>query len=258
MASIEEKVEDWVKDILKSYHVRTFSKTEAINEEIDNALKTAPSKQGGTGRNMPDIQCFIQLPNGNHIPVMIEVKGSKGKLEKLDTHNKLHNIQTSGKNAGSPLWKNINDYAANGAVHYAHAILENTTSYTHVIAIGVNDDEQNFQSSSTWKHPEISAWYVSSGNLQEPIRIDNFDFSYLSANFLHSLQEKLRLLSLTESERTTLTKQRENTIENSLIALNEAMHKNLQQQKVGSFYRAGSLLQVFPLHKQIIKGTLRY
>ena len=31
-----------------------------INEEIENALKTAPSKKGGTGTNYPDIKPFIQ------------------------------------------------------------------------------------------------------------------------------------------------------------------------------------------------------
>ena len=43
--SIEEQVEDWCKNQLEKY----FTKTESINSEIDEALKTAPSKKGGGG-----------------------------------------------------------------------------------------------------------------------------------------------------------------------------------------------------------------
>ncbi len=41
--SIEEQVEDWCKRQLKGNY---YTKTQAINPEIEKALREAPSKQG--------------------------------------------------------------------------------------------------------------------------------------------------------------------------------------------------------------------
>lgn len=51
--SIAEKVEDWCKHQLSV--TRYYTKTEEINSEIGNALRKAQSKNGGDGRNFPDI-----------------------------------------------------------------------------------------------------------------------------------------------------------------------------------------------------------
>ena len=83
MASIEEKVEEQYKSLLDSLGIRHYGKTEKINPNITNALKNADSKSGGSGNNYPDIQLIVNNTIGRYIPVMIEVKGSKGKLEKL-------------------------------------------------------------------------------------------------------------------------------------------------------------------------------
>ena len=56
MASIEEKVEEYYKKKLNDIGLRYFGKTEPVNPSIDNALKTASSKSGGTGNNYPDIK----------------------------------------------------------------------------------------------------------------------------------------------------------------------------------------------------------
>mgnify|MGYP004507983305 CR=1 FL=1 len=47
--SIEEKIEDWCKNQFKGQ--KYYTKTEAINPEIEIALNKAPSKQGGSGKN---------------------------------------------------------------------------------------------------------------------------------------------------------------------------------------------------------------
>ena len=78
--SIEEQVEDYYKTQLKKQKTKYFTKTESINAEIDNALKSAPSKSGGKGANYPDIKLFIETGTMRKIPVMIEEKGIKGKL----------------------------------------------------------------------------------------------------------------------------------------------------------------------------------
>ena len=68
--SIEEQVENHCKEQLRS--IKTYTKTESINPEIDEALRTSPSKKGGKGKNYPDIKCFIEtqslrrIPSGNY------------------------------------------------------------------------------------------------------------------------------------------------------------------------------------------------
>lgn len=92
--SIEEKVEDWCKRQLTK--LKYYTKTEDINQEIGNALRKAPSKKGGGGRNFPDVQCFIQTPELDYIPVMIEVKGGKGDLIKTDDKGEILNTNDRG------------------------------------------------------------------------------------------------------------------------------------------------------------------
>lgn len=68
---------------------------------------------------------------GNY-PILIEYKGYKDKLVKLDVDGKVANKTSKNQ----PDFKNINSYAVNGAVHYANALLH-YTSYTDIIAIGM-------------------------------------------------------------------------------------------------------------------------
>lgn len=84
--SIEEQIEDWGKQQLRE--MKYYTKTESINPEIETALKTAPSKSGGSGTNYPDIKLFIETKTLRKIPVMIEVKGTKGALVKMTDSNK--------------------------------------------------------------------------------------------------------------------------------------------------------------------------
>ncbi len=56
--SIEERIEDWCKQQFKGQ--KYYTKTENINPEIDEALRKAPSKNGGVGANYPDLKSFIQ------------------------------------------------------------------------------------------------------------------------------------------------------------------------------------------------------
>lgn len=130
--SIEEQVEDWCKKQFKGQ--KYYTKTETINAEIASALEQAPSKQGGSGKNYPDIKCLLMANDGKRIPVMIEVKGRKGDLIKTTDSGDVDNYNKKG----DPSYQNIAKYAVNGAVHYAHAILNFTETYKEVVAIGVN------------------------------------------------------------------------------------------------------------------------
>lgn len=59
--SIEEQVEDFYKTQLKNNGIRYFTKTETLNEEIDKALKKAPSKS------------VLQIPSFLSLPYLIQV-----------------------------------------------------------------------------------------------------------------------------------------------------------------------------------------
>ena len=149
MASIEEKVEEQYKGMLDILGVRHYGKTEKINSAISNALKNADSKSGGSGNNFPDIQLMLENSNARRIPVMIEAKGSKNRLEKLDKSGQIVGVTEwasdgkIGKDGvpthlkGDANYSIIQSYAVNGAVHYGEAIL-NEGTYNEVIVIGIN------------------------------------------------------------------------------------------------------------------------
>ena len=118
--SIEEQVEDLCKKQLGK--IKYYTKTESINEEIEHALKEAPSKSGGSGTNYPDIKLFIETKECKSIPVMVEVKGKKGDFIKLNTLGEIDNK----KKDGDFNFINIQKYAVNGAIHYANAIIQYT------------------------------------------------------------------------------------------------------------------------------------
>ena len=130
--SIEPNIADLANGWMKSYNLAYKLEQETINSEIDNALKDYESKSGGKGGNRPDAKVLLQDKNLNYYPILIEYKGEKGKLVKLDKENQVENITSKNE----PNYKNISSFAVNGAVHYANALLHHT-SYTDIIAIGM-------------------------------------------------------------------------------------------------------------------------
>lgn len=221
MSSIEEQIEDIAKKQLDDIKVRYFTKTESINSEIDEALRKAPSKNGGDGCNYPDIKLFLQTKTGRKIPVMIEVKGTKGDLVKYNELNEIENI----KKDGTPHYANIKKYAVNGAIHYANAIIDYTDSYSEVIAIGMNGYKDATKDTVT----ELGIYYVSKDNFSIPKEIGKYsDLSFLSKDNLGKLLEKIDMINLSEEEKEKKTKDFENQIEIKLKALNQKMHDDLK------------------------------
>ena len=92
MRSIEEKVEEHFKKILDNFGIRHYGKTEEINPTITKALKDSNSKSGGSGNNFPDIQVLFESRHARRIPIMIEAKGEKGKLEKLTKYGLIEGV----------------------------------------------------------------------------------------------------------------------------------------------------------------------
>lgn len=221
MASVEEKVEDWAKSQLESNKCKYYTKTESINSEVDRALEIAPSKQGGKGKNFPDIKLFIQTDKMRNIPVMIEVKGTKGRLIKLNNNSQIDNKTKDNK----PNYKNINGYAVNGAIHYANAIIENSKSYNEVIAIGIN----GYYDDTNKLVIEIGTYYVSKDNFLIPKEIGNYtNLSFLSKNNFDEFLKKIDELKLTQEEIELKSKEYENDIEKKLKKLNQTMQDDLK------------------------------
>lgn len=130
--SIEPIVADKVNSWLKDYGLDYKLEQESLNKEIDNALNEYYSKNGGTGGNRPDAKLLLEDKNLKKYPILIEYKGYADKLVKLNGNGQVDNRNSKNE----LIFKNINSYAVNGAVHYANALLH-YTSYTDIISIGV-------------------------------------------------------------------------------------------------------------------------
>ena len=219
--SIEEKVEDIFKKQLNEFNIKYYTKTESINEAIDSALKNSVSKSGGSGNNYPDIKLLIESAGMRRIPVMIEAKGTFGKLIKKTTDGDIE-LVTYNKN-GDANYSSIQGYAVNGAVHYVNAILDGEY-YNEGIAIGINGYEKNDDI-----HTELEAYYISEKNNRVPKKIDNFsDLSFLKISNIDNLYEELDKLVLTEEELDRLTKKVEATLEQKI----KSIHQNIYDNKL--------------------------
>lgn len=117
--SVEPNIADLANGWLKTYKLDYKLEQESLNMEIDQALNDYYSKNGGVGGNRPDVKLLLRDKNLVNYPVLIEYKGYKDKLVKLDADGKVANKTTKNQ----PDFKSINSYAVNGAVHYANALL---------------------------------------------------------------------------------------------------------------------------------------
>lgn len=220
--SIEEKVEDYYKKILDNIGLQRFSKTEPINFEIDGALKAANSKSGGNGNNYPDIKCLIDNKRGRRIPVMIECKGSKGKLEKLSKEGNIVGVTFKD---GKPNYSAIQNFAVNGAVHYGLAIIENS-NYNEVIVIGVNGTTLN--TAGNVADPEFTAYYISKRNHRFPKLITKLDnnWSLLKPSVVDYLCTVLDDMSLTEEERAKIKENAEADLDSKIQEIHQSIYED--------------------------------
>lgn len=216
--SVEPQIADLANGWLKQYKLKYFIEQDAPNAEIKNALLEYESKQGGTGGNRPDCNLLLQDSQGEWWPVLIEYKGYKDKLVKLDKEGQVANRNTKG----NPEYKNISQYAVNGAVHYANALLH-YTAYEHVIAIGIT----GYKDSATLElHHELGVYYVGKSNFGVGQRIGDYtDLSFLAPKHFESFIEKVRNLSIDPDELEKLKQHREQEINASLVKLNNEIFK---------------------------------
>jgi len=254
--SVEPNIADLANGWLKSYKLDYKLEQESLNNEIDKALNDYYSKSGGKGGNRPDAKLLLLDENGNAYPVLIEYKGYKDKLIKVDANGQIEN--KTAKN--EPNFKNIKDYAVNGAVHYANAILH-FTSYTDVIAIGMTGYKDEFDNLKY----EIGVYLVSRNNFGVGQKVGTYtDFSFLKPANFDAFITDLQALSLTQEELERLKEQREFEINASLVKLNNDIYQN--EKGLGENDRvyivAGSIIatlgipnKVKPLEKSDLKSS---
>ncbi len=172
--SIEPNIADLANGWLKTYKLPYKLEQESVNTEIDKALADYYSKNGGVGGNRVDAKILLQDKNLNFYPILIEYKGYKDSLVKLDGNERVDNLSVKNE----PNLKNINSFAVNGAVHYANALLQ-FTNYIDVIAIGMT----GYKDEAGKIQYQIGVYHVSKSNLGFGQKVDEYtDFSFLAPN----------------------------------------------------------------------------
>lgn len=216
--SVEPNIADLANGWLRSYKLDYKLEQESLNTEIDQALNDYFSKNGGVGGNRPDAKLLLQDKNLVKYPILIEYKGYKDRLVKLDSEGKVAN--KTAKNL--PDFKAINSYAVNGAIHYANALLH-YTSYTDIIAIGMT----GYKDASDKLQYEIGVYYVSKTNFGVGQKVDDYtDFSFLKKENFDRFIDKVKQLQLTPDEVERLRERREQEIKASLVKLNNDIYQN--------------------------------
>lgn len=218
--SVESKVEDLVNSWLRNYGVKYYLKNAKFHTGIDEALNRALSKKGGYGGNYPDAMLLLSDNYHHAYPIMIEYKGYKDKLVKLDNDGHIANFDDK---KGEPNYKNINDYAVNGAVHYCHAVLQ-YTEFVHSIAIGVTGYEENEELKL-----QIGVYYVGKSNYGMGQKVAEFqDLSFLKPDNFNQFIEEVNKLHLSQDDLDKFHLKREQQIEDALTRLNERLYGSEQ------------------------------
>lgn len=257
--SVEPNIADLANGWLKSYGLDYKLEQESLNTEIDQALNDYFSKNGGKGGNRPDAKLLLKANDGLYYPILIEYKGYQDKLVKLDNEGNVANKTSNNQ----PDFKNINNYAVNGAVHYSNAILH-YTGYTDVIAIGMTGHKNI---SGNIEH-KIGVYYVSKSNFGIGQKVDDYtDFSFLKKENFSKFIEKVKLLKLSQEEIEKLKERREREIDASLVKLNNDIYQN--EKGLGENDRiylvAASIIatlgdaenNVYPLKKSDLKSSMQ-
>ena len=210
--SVEPNVAHLVNGWLKAYGLDYKLEQESLNPQIDKALEEYHSKKGGKGGNRPDAKLLLRDSNLCDWPILIEYKGYKDRLVKFDSAGQIDN--RTSKNEWN--FKAIMDYAVNGAVHYANALLH-YTDYADIIAIGVTGWKNCY---GILEH-EIGVYYVSKRNFGAGQKIAEYtDLSFLRNENFNAFIKQVKELTLSSEEFERLKEQRDLEISASLVKLN--------------------------------------
>lgn len=260
--SIEPLIADKFNNELRSYNLDYKLEQESLNTEIDEALKNYASKSGGLGGNRPDVKLLLNTQDPNRrVPILIEYKGLKDKLIKLDKNKLVENFKNH-----EPHYKNIREYALNGALHYANAILHHTR-YTECIAIGITGYKDNKGGICS----QIAVYYVNKSNLGMGIDVSKgdqgySDLSFLSRKHFNDFIKRLDTLSLSDEDLECIREKKNQEIEDCLMRLNNNIYdkeKNFLSEHNRVYLVIASIIAnlgilpnlVAPLNKEDLKSS---
>lgn len=137
---------------------------------------------------------------------------------KLNSTGHVENLTAKDE----PNYKNINDYAVNGAVHYANAILHHT-NYERVISIGVT----GYKDAAGELTLEFGVYYVGKENHGAGQEVGRYtDLSFLRHDNFQNFVEVIENLHLSTEEKEAIKQRREEEIETNLRRLNNDIYKN--------------------------------
>ncbi len=254
--SIEPIIADRFNRKLRSYGLSYRLENEPLNAQIDSALGEYYSKTGGRGGNRPDVKLLLKDENLKSYPVLIEYKGYKDRLVKLNSNGQVDNINEKNE----PNLNNISKYAVNGAVHYANAVLH-YTNYTDVISIGVT----GYRDESGEVRDSIGTYFVSKDNFGVGQKVDDYsDLSFLKGENFSKFIKKAKNLSIPRDELNRIKEKREREIDTSLVKLNNDIYKNEQglSERDRVYIVAASIIatigipgKVAPLEKSDLKSS---
>lgn len=188
MASIEPLVADWASEQISQLGWdRRGPEQISVNTQIDNSLKSNPSKQGGAGGGRPDYTIIIS--NGNQtVPVIIEYKGTKNKLERLSKQDIVIFRDAKGD---FDYDKTISKFAVNGAAYYARNIVKDTT-FHEVLIVGVN----GYKDTGNDIHYEVKVYLTTVENPELPYLVG----TYSDLSFLHKTQMEILFNSMADAK----------------------------------------------------------
>lgn len=215
--SVEPNIADMVNNWLKNYGLDYKLEQESLNTQVDYALNEYYSKSGMGGGNRPDAKLLLKDKFGNFYPILIEYKGYKDKLVKLDKQNNVFNKDENGVFQ----FNNIKNYAVNGAIHYANALLEHT-NYEKIIAIGVT----GYKYLDKLSH-EIGVYLVSKDNFGIGQEIGKYtDLSFLQKTHFDDFIKDCDNLNLNDDEIEALRIKREQELNSIIKNLNKHIYSN--------------------------------
>ncbi len=257
--SIEPLIADKFNNELRRYNLEYKLEQESLNKEIDEALKNYASKSGGLGGNRPDVKLLLDTQEPNRrIPILIEYKGLKDKLTKLDKNKLVENFKDH-----EPYYKNIREYALNGALHYANAILHHT-SYTECIAIGIT----GYKDAKGDIRSQIAVYYVNKSNLGMGIDVSKGNQGYSDLSFLRHFNDFIKqidTLSLSDEDLERIREKKNQEIEDCLTRLNNNIYnkeKDYLSEEDRMYLVVASIIAnlgipnlVTPLNKEDLKSS---
>lgn len=135
MVNERTSTDQLVRKLIEDIGVR-YEEQASSNIQIKAALKNASKTESQAGVGKPEFLFF-----SGDLLIIIEDKLALNRLEYINSNGEI-DVEFPFRN----------DYAVNGAVHYANHIVKKTTSFKEVIAIGVVGDGL---------HYEIQPYYVS-------------------------------------------------------------------------------------------------